>query len=199
MLEFFLKTTAVFLSILFAAALTLFSPTTIAGDVTLAWDASTSSNVGGYTVHYGLSSGIYPNKVFVGNQTSYMLSSLDSGKTYYIAVTALDANGMGESDFSDEIEVEIPFPDSDGDEMPDVFETANGLDPLNPLDASGDLDEDGLTNIQEFNLGTRANNPDTDNDGVNDGDEVAAGTDPKVHVNVPAVIQIINSILQGDD
>ncbi len=76
--------------------------------ITFSWNASTSPNVGGYSVHYGLSSGNYPNKVFVGNQTSYTLSDLDSGKTYYIVVTALEANGTGESDFSDEIVVKIP-------------------------------------------------------------------------------------------
>ena len=122
MLEFFLKTTAVSLSILFAAALTLFSPSAIAADVTLAWDASTSSNVGGYRVHYGLSSGIYPNKVLVGNQTSYTLSSLDGGKTYYMAVTAVGTNGTGESDFSDEIEVEIPFPDVAATVLPIILQ-----------------------------------------------------------------------------
>ena len=159
LLEFVLKSAAVSLSILFVVALTLYSPTTIAGDVTLAWDASTSSNVGGYRVHYGLSSGIYPNKVFVGNQTSYTLSGLDSGKTYYIAVTALGANGTGESDFSKEVAVEIPVPDSDNDGMPDVFETANGLDPLDPADASEDLDGDGFTNLQEFKAGTDPNDP----------------------------------------
>ena len=86
----------------------------IGRDVTLTWNASTSPNVGGYSVHYGLSSGNYPNKVFVGNQTSYTLSGLDGGRTYYIAVTALEANGRGESDFSDEIVVKVPEEHTDG-------------------------------------------------------------------------------------
>ena len=159
MLEFFLKTAAVSLSILFVAALTLFSPTTIAVDVALAWDASTSSNVGGYRVHYGLSSGIYPNKVFVGNQTSYTLSGLKRGKTYYISVTAHEAIGFDESEFSNEVSVDVPFLDSDGDGMPNRFETANGLDPLDPADASEDLDGDGFTNLQEFKAGTDPNDP----------------------------------------
>ncbi len=91
------------------------SPTIITGNVTLAWDASTSSNVGGYRVHYGLSSGIYPNKFFVGSQTSYTLSGLDSGKTYYIVVTAHEAIGFDESVFSNEVSGKIPIPDSDND------------------------------------------------------------------------------------
>ncbi len=35
-----------------------------------------------------------------------------------------------------------------------------------------DPDRDGLTNLQEFQQGTDPNNPDTDGDGLNDGDEV---------------------------
>ncbi len=48
-------------------------------------------------------------------------------------------------------------PDDDNDGMSDAFEAANGLDPLNPLDASGDLDGDGFTNLQEFKAGTDPN------------------------------------------
>ena len=40
-------------------------------------------------------------------------------------------------------------------------------------------DNDGLTNMQEYQRGTRANLPDTDGDGLNDGAEVAgAGSRP---------------------
>ena len=38
--------------------------------------------------------------------------------------------------------------------------------------AQEDPDRDGLTNLQEFQLGTNPINPDTDGDGLNDGDEV---------------------------
>lgn len=42
-----------------------------------------------------------------------------------------------------------------------------------------DTDSDGLADVAETNIhGTNPNDPDTDDDGVNDGDEVAAGTDP---------------------
>jgi len=49
---------------------------------------------------------------------------------------------------------------------------ANGLDPNDPNLALEDPDRDGLTNLQEFQLGTNPNNPDTDGDGLTDGDEV---------------------------
>ncbi|MFT3870874.1 MAG: hypothetical protein QM715_20670 [Nibricoccus sp.] len=43
-----------------------------------------------------------------------------------------------------------PYKDSDGDGLPDDWETKFGLDPKNPADASADLNADGYTNIEEF-------------------------------------------------
>ena len=45
-------------------------------------------------------------------------------------------------------------PDDDNDGMPDEFEEANGLDPLDDLDATEDLDNDGVSNAQEYLNGT---------------------------------------------
>lgn len=49
--------------------------------------------------------------------------------------------------------------DTDGDGMPDTWETAHGLDPFNPNDAMLDSDADGLTNLQEFQIGTDPRDP----------------------------------------
>jgi hypothetical protein len=47
-------------------------------------------------------------------------------------------------------------------------------------EAAGDNDGDGLSNAQELAAGTDPDNPDTDNDGLNDGQEVNQfGTNPK--------------------
>src|SRR5207249_2291642 len=38
--------------------------------------------------------------------------------------------------------------------LPDAWETAHGLNPNNPFDAAQDPDNDGYTNLQEFQNGT---------------------------------------------
>lgn len=49
--------------------------------------------------------------------------------------------------------------DFDNDDIPDDWETAYGLDPRNPSDANDDTDRDGLNNVQEYQAGTRPNDP----------------------------------------
>ena len=54
--------------------------------------------------------------------------------------------------------------------MSDVFETDNGLNPFDPEDANLDPDNDGLTNLEEFQKDPdlNVNDPDTDNDEIQD-------------------------------
>jgi len=59
--------------------------------------------------------------------------------------------------------------DDDNDGIPDEWEEGFGLDPLDPSDARDDSDGDGLSNLNEYTLGTDPTNPDSDGDGVLDG------------------------------
>ncbi|NND54027.1 MAG: hypothetical protein HKN56_03525 [Gammaproteobacteria bacterium] len=69
--------------------------------------------------------------------------------------------------------------DTDLDGLSDEFELANGLNPNDPADAAQDADSDGLSNLDEFLNGTGLFVPDSDADGVTDGDEVNLyGSDP---------------------
>lgn len=61
--------------------------------------------------------------------------------------------------------------DSDGDDIPDWWERHYGLDPKDASDAALDLDSDGLTNLEEFTLGSYADTADSDADGLSDLDE----------------------------
>ncbi len=81
--------------------------------------------------------------------------------------------------------------DSDDDGMSDAFELKYGLDINDPADASLDNDKDGLTNLEEFKIGTDPVLPDTDGDKWRDGDEVEKGTDPKNPLSRPASIVIV--------
>jgi hypothetical protein len=47
--------------------------------------------------------------------------------------------------------------DDDNDNLPDTYETANNLDPLDNSDAQQDADNDGSSNIAEFEAGTDPN------------------------------------------
>ncbi len=94
----------------------------------------------------------------------------------------LDGDGISNDDETNIYGTDPQNPDTDGDGVDDGDEIANGSDPLDPCDPSDancDNDGDGITNIDETNVyGTDPNNPDTDNDGINDGDEVTNGSDP---------------------
>jgi len=77
--------------------------------VSLAWDASPSTDVAGYVVHYGGASRAYANSLDVGDTTTATVQGLSEGNTYYFAVTAYDAGGLSSLP-SDEVRYEVPIP-----------------------------------------------------------------------------------------
>ena len=102
--------------------------------------------------------------------------------------------------------------DTDADGLPDWWETLHNLDPNNPNGAdggSGDPDNDGLDNLGEYMTTTSPNNPDTDQDTVQDGQDMCpmtpgAGTDGCPTGNSPPTCDIFYSVesdgivVQGD-
>ena len=80
-----------------------------AGTIKLAWDAPTTNSDGspltdlaGYYVYYGTASGVYGPAVDAKTVTTYTLTGLTPGQTYFIAVTAYDTS-QNQSQLSNEV------------------------------------------------------------------------------------------------
>ena len=78
-----------------------------AANVSLAWSASSDTNVVGYNVYYGTTSSNYTTKIPVGNASAITISNLICGTTYYFAATAVDSSG-NESGFSNQTQFIVP-------------------------------------------------------------------------------------------
>jgi PKD repeat protein len=94
--------------LLAGVALFLCSSNLFAANANLTWDASTSTNVGGYKVSYGQISGSYSSTIDVGNATTYSATGLQEGTKYYFAVKAYDLAKTTESVYSNEVNLTVP-------------------------------------------------------------------------------------------
>ncbi|MCB8945261.1 MAG: VWA domain-containing protein [Ardenticatenaceae bacterium] len=108
-----------------------------------------------------------------------------SGHTWVfdIEATGVDSNGREftryeQLAYTPDMRIDPMILDGEGDAMLDLWEARFAA--TNHLVADGTLDPDGdgLTNKEEFELGTNPDNPDTDFGGEMDGSEVAKGQDP---------------------
>ncbi len=102
-----LRTTAILP--FFLLALLLSSLTAHPAEISLAWDANSEPDLGGYKLYCGQASRQYNFYIDVGNTLTGTLKDLQDGGTYYVAVTAYDASGY-ESEFSNEVEVNLLSP-----------------------------------------------------------------------------------------
>jgi len=82
--------------------------------------------------------------------------------------------------------------DGDSDGMPDQWEADNGLNPGYSGDAGEDGDEDGLSNIGEYENNTDPWDADSDDDGYSDKEEVDAGSDPNSAASIPPVAPLLS-------
>ncbi len=81
--------------------------TTEGSSVFLAWDALPSSELNGYYIYYGTTSGRYIQRRAVEKEaTSITIRALPVGTTYYFAVRAVNSAGQ-ETEFSNEVGISV--------------------------------------------------------------------------------------------
>ncbi len=135
------------------------------------------------------------NPLFVGAGDYHLTGSspcIDIGSPAYAPTTDLDGgfrpldgdnSGFARYDLGAyEYVFDPSIVDTDGDGMPDMWETLYSppLNPTNGLDGALDSDGDGLLNSNEFTWGCNPTHSDTDADGMPDGWEVDNGLDPTI-------------------
>lgn len=85
-----------------------------ATSLVVSWGANTETDLGGYKIYYGVTSGVttgvYANSFDTGNVLTYTISNVTEGSTYYIALKAYDTSN-NYSAFSEEASIFVPIPD----------------------------------------------------------------------------------------
>lgn len=128
-----------------------------AGDVSLAWDANTESDLAGYKIYYKIGSSGEPydgigamegnSPVDVGNVTTFTLNGLTEGSVYYLVATAYNTENL-ESSYSNEVfmQIETETPDTTSPATPTGFGIVKNIALNKGIASSGN----------EFTLGTEA-------------------------------------------
>ena len=78
-----------------------------AAQVTLAWNPNTESDLAGYKIHYGTASSSYSVHIDVHMVTTYTMTGLTDGQTYYFAATSYDTSS-NESGYSNQVSYTVP-------------------------------------------------------------------------------------------
>ena len=163
---------------------------TSAGATTVTWSASSDNvAVADYAVFLNGQAVAYPVT------TSYSVSNLDISVDNTFTVMARDLMG-NESPLSTPLLIQAEASDRDGDGIPDNADNCPEVSNPDQINTDGDEvgnlcdaddDNDGLTDVQEGELGTDPLKRDTDGDGWSDKEEVEEGTDPLAASSQPEI------------
>lgn len=163
---------------------------TSAGATTVTWGSSTDNvAVADYAVFLNGQAVAYPVT------TSYSVSNLDTSVDNTFTILARDLMG-NESPLSAPLLIQSEASDRDGDGIPDNADNCPEVSNPDQINTDGDEvgnlcdaddDNDGLTDVQEVELGTNPLNRDTDGDGWSDKEEVEEGTDPVAASSQPEI------------
>jgi len=130
--------------------------------VTLAWDANPETDLVGYKLSYGTTSGVYTNAISTGLVTEISVPNLVEGTTYYFAVAAVNTAGAQSLNSN---EVSYSFTTSGVIVPPTVIttsptgKTAIYVDSEDPTQWAADLAVDGNPNTFWHTLWNVSNPP----------------------------------------
>jgi len=113
---------------------------------------------------------------------------LTTGATYSVTVSAANSEGWRSGNSAGVQFVVTNGVDGDSDGLPDDWETANTSFFHPTILPGGDEDNDGVTNLQEYQAQTSPWQQDGDGDGFSDQEEQQAGTDPLDSRSFPAQV-----------
>ncbi len=158
----------------------------------------------------------YNNNIPIPKQTSreLLLSRVTEGYagTYFVRVRAGDETADSDAATLTVYEETSENRDTDGDGIPDIYETGTGVwvsetdrgtDPY-----KGDTDGDGIgdgaenntgTFVSNTNTGTNPNKPDTDGDGLGDKKEIDRGDDPFTVFDLPGFEWVAGGVFTMGD
>lgn len=142
---------------LFALALP-FALATLAGaqtSLTLAWDPNPESDIAGYVIYLGTTSGVYSTIEDIGNATSHTFNGLSPSTPYYCALQAYNSAGLM-SDLSEEFSFTLQT----------TLELFNGWASTAGLGGAAAMPgampfHDGVRNMMKFAFNMDAAGPDT--------------------------------------
>jgi hypothetical protein len=113
-------------------------------NVTLSWNPNIQASLAGYALYYGTASQNYTTRLPVSPLvTSNIVQNLQSGQTYYFAVTATNLAGQ-QSPYSSEVAITIPAgnsaPVANAQSVTTIEDTSKAI-----TLAASDADSDPLT------------------------------------------------------
>jgi parallel beta-helix repeat protein/predicted outer membrane repeat protein len=129
---------------------------------------------------------------------------IDTGDSSAPGLPATDPDGHGrildgDNDGTVVVDMgadEYVYVDEDGDQIDDNWETLYFGDTTGG--STGDADEDGLSDLDEYRNRTDPNNSDTDDDGISDTGEQACGANPLNRASTCEVCDGTDNDLDGD-
>lgn len=104
-----------------------------------------------------------------------------------------DLDGLSDADEVSIYKTNPLLADTDNDGYPDGVEIKNGYAPLNKKKTKltkNDFDKDGLSDAMEIKLGSNLNNPDSNGNGVKDGQQFYNGINPQTGAKLIKAIKV---------